>query len=386
MAEKILIIDDDLDTLRLVGLMLQKQGYQIIASNNGSQGLVQAEKESPDLILLDVMMPEIDGYEVAKRLRTNPQTATIPILMFTAKTQLDDKVTGFESGADDYLTKPTHPAELISHVRALLVRSNKGKTSPLPTEKRAFTIGVVAPRGGQGITSVALNLADSLHQVTKAEVIMAELRPGMGTLGSELGATDPKGLRDLLQGKLADITRKKVKETLLVHGTGLNYLPGSIRPKDGLLLNTLTPFEALVNRMGYLGKYLVLDFGPGISPLVQKLLPACDAVVALVEPIINSVALSKAFMADLEELGFAGRKVLSIIVDRGRSVDILTAEQVEAALGYPLVAALIPAPDLFQLAAYMKTTITGADPESLTTQQFSKLTEAVLELEKGLAK
>jgi MinD-like ATPase involved in chromosome partitioning or flagellar assembly len=208
----------------------------------------------------------------------------------------------------------------------------------------------------------------------------------MGTLGSELGTTDPKGLRDLLQGKLADITRKKVKETLLVHGTGLNYLPGSIRPKDGLLLNNLTPFEALVNRMGYLGKYLVLDFGPGISPLVQKLLPACDAVVALVEPIINSIALSKAFLADLEELGFSGRKVLSVIVDQGRSADILTAAQVEAALGNPLVAAIIPAPDLFQLAAYMKTTITGADPESLTTQQFSKLTEAVLELEKGLAK
>ena len=187
MAEKILIIDDDLDTLRLVGLMLQKQGYQIIASNNGSQGLVQAEKESPDLILLDVMMPEIDGYEVAKRLRSNPQTISIPILMFTAKTQLDDKVTGFESGADDYLTKPTHPAELIAHVRALLVRSNKGKTSPLPTEKRAYTIGVVAPRCGQGVTSVAVNLADSLRQAAKAEVIVAELRPGMGTLGLRPG-------------------------------------------------------------------------------------------------------------------------------------------------------------------------------------------------------
>ena len=138
--------------------------------------------------------------------------------------------------------------------------------------------------------------------------------------------------------------------------------------------------------MGYLGRYLVLDFGPGLSPLVQKLLPACDAVVVLVEPMINSVALSKDFLVDLEELGVAGRKVLSIIVDQGRSADILTAEQVEAALGNPLVAAITPAPDLFQLAAYMKTTVTAADPASLTTQQFSKLTEAVLELEKGLVK
>src|SRR5688572_14193044 len=97
MSEKILIIDDDLDTLRLVGLMLQRQGYQISAATNGQQGLDKAFEEDPDLILLDVMMPDMDGYEVTRRLRQNPSTLETPILMFTAKTQLDDKVTGFEA-------------------------------------------------------------------------------------------------------------------------------------------------------------------------------------------------------------------------------------------------------------------------------------------------
>ncbi len=127
MAEKILIIDDDMDTLKLVGMMLQKQSYQIVAANNGIKGLELAEAENPDLILLDVMMPGMDGYEVAKRLRANPLTANTPILMFTAKAQLDDKVSGFEAGADDYLTKPTHPSELNAHVKALLARTAKGK-------------------------------------------------------------------------------------------------------------------------------------------------------------------------------------------------------------------------------------------------------------------
>src|SRR5512140_596970 len=159
MAEKILIIDDDVDTLKLVGLMLQKQGYIIAAANNGPQGLEQAEREGPDLILLDVMMPDMDGYEVAKRLRVNPLTANTPILMFTAKTQLDDKVTGFEAGADDYLTKPTHPTELSAHVKALLSRVTKGKmnTSPMPPEKKALTVGVLSPRGGQGVSTVAVD-------------------------------------------------------------------------------------------------------------------------------------------------------------------------------------------------------------------------------------
>src|SRR5512141_449425 len=129
MSEKILIIDDDLDTLRLVGLMLQRQGYQISAATNGQQGLDKAFEEDPDLILLDVMMPDMDGYEVTRRLRRNPSTMVTPILMFTAKTQLDDKVVGFEVGANDYLTKPTHPSELQARVKALLLRANEQKAS-----------------------------------------------------------------------------------------------------------------------------------------------------------------------------------------------------------------------------------------------------------------
>ncbi|MBI5713206.1 MAG: response regulator, partial [Chloroflexi bacterium] len=79
MAEKILIIDDDLDTLKLVGLILQRQGYQIVAANSGSQGLAKAAAERPNLILLDVMMPDMEGYEVTRRLRADPELARTPI-------------------------------------------------------------------------------------------------------------------------------------------------------------------------------------------------------------------------------------------------------------------------------------------------------------------
>ena len=120
MAEKILIVDDDLDTLRLVGLMLQRQGYQISAATNGQQGLEKAFSEDPDLILLDVMMPDMDGYEVTRRLRQNPSTMETPILMFTAKTQLDDKVIGFEVGANDYLTKPVDEDLLLRKLKEYL--------------------------------------------------------------------------------------------------------------------------------------------------------------------------------------------------------------------------------------------------------------------------
>ncbi len=384
MAEKILIIDDDIDTLKLVGLMLQKQGYQIVAATNGEQGLAHAGAENPDLILLDVMMPEMDGYEVARRLRANEMTAGIPILMFTAKSQLDDKVTGFEAGADDYLTKPTHPTELSAHVKALLARSGKGKSSAAAgaQEPRALTIGVLAPRGGMGVTTTAVNLADAIRRTSNQETIFAELRPGMGTLGPDLGETNPRLLADLLLARPADLTRQRIKDGLYALGSGLRILFGTVQPKDGLLLSSTGSMEALVNRMSYLASYLVLDLGAGITPLNQKLVPACNYFLVLVEPAPNSVVHSRALMADLAELSGNRQKVRPVLVNHIRSDTQLNLSQVEELLGESPLTAITPAPELIYQAMRMKTTAVGIRFDSLTAQQFAALAGGVIELEK----
>src|SRR5690606_10953030 len=156
MAEKILVVDDDLDSLKLIGLMLQRNGYEVIAANAGNQAIAKAANERPDLIILDVMMPDMNGYEVCRRLRKNADTKGIPIIMFTANTLIDDKVAGFEAGADDDLTKPTHPAELASRVKAILARN----VSQRPVSaNRGTTIGVLGVKGGVGTTTIALNIA-----------------------------------------------------------------------------------------------------------------------------------------------------------------------------------------------------------------------------------
>jgi CheY-like chemotaxis protein/MinD-like ATPase involved in chromosome partitioning or flagellar assembly len=384
MAEKILIIDDDIDTLKLVGLMLQKQGYTIVAASNGPQGLEQAERENPDLILLDVMMPEMDGYEVTKRLRANPLTTNTPILMFTAKTQLDDKVTGFEAGADDYLTKPTHPSELHAHVKALLARTSKGKlsTTPLPTDIPALTIGVLAPRGGQGVSTVAVNLGHALRMATKADVIVAELRPGMGSIGPDMGDPNPKALTDLLTGNVGEMTRQKVKEDLYVHETGLRLLFGSTQPKDASLVNSLAPMEALVNRLTFLTPYLILDLGAGLTPLVQKMISFCNLVFVLAEPVPNAVSHSKMLMDDIADLGISRQCIKVVVVNRIRSDTQINMSQLEELLGQAPVVAITPAPELMYMSARGKTTAIAARPDSLTAQQFNKLATVVLDFEK----
>ena len=121
---KILVIDDDSAINELIKINLELAYYKVICALDGSRGYALAKQELPDLIILDVMMPEIDGYTVAKRIRENPSTKDIPIIMLTALNMLQNKVQGFNIGADDYLVKPFEMEELLVRVKALLKRTN----------------------------------------------------------------------------------------------------------------------------------------------------------------------------------------------------------------------------------------------------------------------
>ena len=122
---KILVVDDDVAINELIKINLELNGYKIIQAFNGNEAFALAKQEIPSLIILDVMMPEVDGYTVAQRIRQCESTADIPIIMLTALSQLNNKVDGFNIGVDDYLTKPFEIEELVVRVRALLKRSNR---------------------------------------------------------------------------------------------------------------------------------------------------------------------------------------------------------------------------------------------------------------------
>lgn len=122
---KILVIDDDTAINELVKINLELQGYKVLQAYNGVEGFALAKQEQPALIILDVMMPEVDGYTVAQRIRQCAEIEETPIIMLTALSELDNKVEGFNLGVDDYLTKPFEIEELIVRTRALLKRTKK---------------------------------------------------------------------------------------------------------------------------------------------------------------------------------------------------------------------------------------------------------------------
>lgn len=132
MSETILVADDDADILRFVELNLRLEGYEVLTATDGEEALTLATRSSPSLVILDVMMPKMDGYEVCQRLRTDGRTSGMCIIMLTAKSMSADKVLGLTAGADDYISKPFDPMELIARVKTTLRRTREARSaSPL---------------------------------------------------------------------------------------------------------------------------------------------------------------------------------------------------------------------------------------------------------------
>jgi phosphate regulon transcriptional regulator PhoB len=123
--KNILIVDDEQDLVELVSYNLKKEGFKVSVASNGEDGLEKLRKESYDLLVLDLMLPGIQGVELCRMVRRNPKTESLPIIMLTARSDMSDKIKGLETGADDYMTKPFSPGELVARVRALLRRTSK---------------------------------------------------------------------------------------------------------------------------------------------------------------------------------------------------------------------------------------------------------------------
>jgi two-component system, OmpR family, response regulator MprA len=126
---KVLVIDDEENIIEFIRLGLRYEGFQVESASDGEQGVTAAQRINPDLVILDVMMPGIDGLEVCRRLRDNPTTRDVPILMLTAKDEVKDRIIGLKTGADDYLTKPFDFDELLERIRAILRRQNRARAS-----------------------------------------------------------------------------------------------------------------------------------------------------------------------------------------------------------------------------------------------------------------
>ncbi len=374
MAEKILIVDDDPETVKFLSLLITRLGYEPLQAQAGIQALKLAHEQLPNLIVLDVMMPGIDGYEVARSLRRHPETASIPILMFTAKSQVEDKQAGYEVGVDIYLTKPVHPIDLAANIKALLSQQ-KARTKALSS--KGYVVGVLAARGGVGVSTVTLNLAIAYCKNRKVKVIAAEMRPGQGTWGEELGLTNVSGLNELLQLGRHEITPVAV-ENKLTTNFGVPLLLATNEPNDSEIMNALAQYEAIVAEARQLADLVVLDIGTNFHPAYAVFTSLCDEMVLVTESQPVTIKRTRHLVTELKSKSFGSSKVLTLItVNHARTDMAMSVSQIEDTLGQSVILGFPPAPELAYQSAIRATPMYLVQPGGIISKQFDFLAEHI---------
>ncbi len=376
MADKILIVDDDPNALRLIGYALQRQGYQVSVAQDGEEALDKAQNEKPNLVILDVMMPTMDGYEVLRRLRAASATARVPVILFTAKSQVDDKIAGFEAGADDYLTKPVTPAELTARVRALLLRASY----TAPVTPKAKVVGFLGAKGGVGTTSVALNVAVALSQ-QGTQVALIECQPYTGTIAREMGLRPRCTLAELGEKEAREVDQTAVERCVTQHHTGVRVIPAPVEPATGIQPLSPAHAEALAKHLDGLGEMVILDLGSQISPSVRQLLARCDHVVLVSEATEISLHLTQALLQQEKEGEALGTRPEAlfhvVVVNRVRTAVALTRPEIEEMLDRELLAFITPAPEMFRQGAQEGRPAILVQPDGVHAGIFRQMAEAL---------
>lgn len=374
MAAQILIVDDDVEALKLVGLMLERKDYEIQATTSGEKALEKVSKQKPDLIILDVMMPDMDGYEVAKRLRDQPETQEIPILFFTAKDTIHDKIAGFEAGGDDYLTKPIHPAELLSRVEALLKR---GTRQDEKTE-RGQAVAFLPIKGGVGNSTLALNAAITLsEQKDEEKSLLIEFQDGNGSLAMQMGSRSIMGLQNLTEETNA-LTMETLDKHLLRHSANLYILPASLKPAGIAPPITETFTETLLSLVMNKYDYVLFDLPPRFDPSTSLVLQRADYILVTMEPNPIALQMVKGVLKQLDALNIGDYKIKLQVMYRAPAASAVKRDTIHSELGLDILGSIPPAPDLAYDSWSTGRPIVSTQPMSLISKQVKMVVEDIL--------
>jgi two-component system, OmpR family, alkaline phosphatase synthesis response regulator PhoP len=219
MATRILIVEDDPDIAELVARYLDKAGYATERANSGREALNAISERPPDLVVLDLMLPHVDGLEVCRMLRSHDSTAAIPIIMLTARGEESERIVGLELGADDYLAKPFSPNELVARVRALLRRAHRGAAADSAAMSRPLAYGSIALDTDRHIVSSG---GKDVALTAKEFLLLEYLMRHRGrVLSRDVLLTDVWGYRYTGGTRTVDVHVRRLREKLPALADGL---------------------------------------------------------------------------------------------------------------------------------------------------------------------
>jgi DNA-binding response OmpR family regulator/cellulose biosynthesis protein BcsQ len=397
MPANILVIDDHDATRELIESILSRRGYTVRCADSGAQGLVLVDEETPDLVLLDYNMPVMDGFEVLEKIRKKPKSAHLPVIMFTAKSEASTKLTGFDLGADDFLTKPTSPKELLRRVEIQLNRSREifsDDQIDSPIEPTKITvppirpdtpikkikpskkvIAVIGAKGGVGTTVTAINLAVCLAQMGN-ETSLVDLDVTQGHVAVYLRFQVKDGLNKL--AGLDDVALDIEVQGQFVPGPeNLHFLLSKSNVAG--IHPTIEPrqIEPLLESIHTNKNHLVFDLGRGISPLGQELFKKADHVILCIRPDRLSLSAAKQILRQIKSTH--DTLPVAVLLNDFRQRKGLPRESIEQFLGHSLFDIIKINENQLVQAVNTGQSLVSAHPESEIVTQYQKLGQLLLQ-------
>lgn len=312
MKPKILIVDDEPNVSRLVGYALEAEGYEILTAENGAEALTTVQSERPELMILDIMLPDMSGLEFCQQLREIPEFADLPIIMLSARAQVPDKIKGLEAGADEYVTKPADTEEIMARVKALL--SRRRVLRRVRETSRGKVIGFMGAKGGVGTTTVALNVASALAG-PRVNVIALEFSPYPGTFAILTRQSPCENLSSLLTLEPGKIDEGQLRNKLTNTPFGVNAL---FSPQPGQELEAIGPEYAKEIVLGYaaMADYVVIDLPRQPSAASKTVIRNCDFVAMVMERDPISIISAKVSLDLLKSWDVAEGLIGAVLVNR----------------------------------------------------------------------
>ncbi len=329
MAAKILVVDDDPNVQRLLQYTLKQEGYDVVVAGDGAEGFRLWGAEAPDLILLDVMLPKLDGYQVAAKIRSEEgSSGHVPIIMLTAEREVEQKVRGLRAGADDYLIKPFHPAELMARIKSLLARFQPKETL-LARPPLGRTLAFYGAKGGVGTTTIAINLAIALHRELGRKVALmdANLQFGDHRVFLDLGL-DRKSIVDVVSAPSID--NELVRQVMVKHDSGIDLLLAPPSPETADLVHP-AHLPLITDQLAGMYDYTLIDVDKRLDDINLSVFEAAEAVYVVMTADLSCLKNVRLILETMEHLGYPAGKV-QLVLNRSNAFTGINVKNAEGAL------------------------------------------------------
>ena len=348
MSSRILVVDDSEVVLKLVEWELKEAGYRVAVAHDGRTGLKMAIQAQPDLVILDVQMPEMDGYEVCRELRKTYTTTHIPIIMLTSLSNLTNMQAGYEAGADDYITKPFKPLELRMRVESLLRRATFGGEPSSTRQQLCQIIAVFSLRGGAGCTSLATNLAVGLGEMWGSGPVLLDLALPAGACDMLLDLKPKFNLSSLAHYEISAFDEDLITAHLTPHASSVKLMGGLTNPADAELV-TENLVSLVLNHVEKFSQYVVIDTSHDFSPATLAALDAATRIIIPITPDIISVRATRYVLNIFQSLGYPQDKI-EIVINWTFPQDGIERQAIERSLGRPVLSMIPFTPSVWSKA------------------------------------